>query len=122
MLSQIAIVLILVISFVIANIFLKFMSDNADIKALKDELYKKDTLINIYDQYIDIETKNKVVDIYRIKTDPDRWINLYPGFIKLILEEDILVDSKYDEIIVDYIKYHEEETEKLPGTKRYINK
>lgn len=103
----------------LAAIALKLMEKIYEAKSLKEEIFKKDALISIYTQRTSVEENNKITDIYRVKTEPERWIPYSASFVELILEEDISVDSKFHNYIKDYIESHPE-THKLPGSRRYL--
>lgn len=122
MLMYVALFIVIILSFALVTISIKLTNAVYEKNELLYELYKRSVIIGIMNNYIDDNVRNKVSDIYRLKSDPDKWICKYPGtYIRLLLEEDLEVSSKYDTTIKEYIKSHPE-VENLPGTKRYINK
>ncbi len=121
MVHELIIISSLIALLFIGNLFLKIVERIYDNKALREELDKKEILIKLFNQYMSKEDLRKIIDIYRIKTDPDKWINFYPGYIRLILEESIYVDKRFHQTIRDYINDHPD-TKDLPGSQIYINK
>lgn len=117
--SDIILLITLLGIFWLAHSVLKLMEKKYETEKLEEEIRKKNTLIRIFNQYATIEDCNRITDIYRILTEPDKWIPYSTSYIDLILEEDITVDSKFYQHISEYVKSHPE-THKLPGSRRYL--